>query len=175
MVVGDGSKATFHHNRTVMTGSLFPPNMDLISRFVGLSELLEPAGANEVQTHRLDDLIELESIDFLKMDVQGGELAVLDGAPRLVTSALIVRTEVEFVPIYIDQPLFADIDTRMRTLGFQFHSFSEFGSCSFHPLKVTGDNINGFNQMLWSDAVYIPDLSKLEQYTDENLLKLVTI
>lgn len=175
VIVGDGAERTFHQNSHEMTNSLFPPNLDLVSRFVGIAEFMQPTGTSAVKTCRLDDTIDLDTIDLLKMDVQGGELLVLDGAPKLTTSALAIHTEVEFVPLYSGQPLFADIDTRIRSLGFQFHTFRGFGSRSYAPLKRAGGDYDGVNQLLWSDAVYVPDLSNLVNYSDERLLKLVAL
>lgn len=175
LIIGDGEEKTFHQNKHAMTSSLFPPNIELADKFVGLADFMQPVESHIVQTHRLDDTIDLQSIDFLKMDVQGGELLVLDGAPRLAASALAVQTEVEFVPLYRDQPLFADIDTRLRSLEFQFHTFTGFGTRSYKPLKRVGTESEGLNQFLWADAIYVPDFSKLDVYSDERLLKLVVI
>lgn len=174
-IVGDGNTATFHHNKAEMTDSLFPPNMELSSCFSALVEFVEPVGTEQVNTQRLDDLISAEEIDFLKMDVQGGELLVLDGAPRLAPTALAVHSEVEFVPMYVGQPLFADIDTRLRHLGFQFHTFKNYGSRPYQPVKAVDDPNLGFNQWLWSDATYVPDITRLDRYSDERLLKLAVI
>lgn len=175
VIVGDGNPATFHHNAAAMTDSLFAPNMTFLSRFSGISELVEPTHTESVETHRLDDLISATEIDFLKMDVQGGELLVLDGASRLTPTALAVHSEVEFVPIYIDQPLFADIDTRLRSLGFQFHKFTEFGSRPYLPVKSVESGQGDFSQLLWSDAAYIPDVTHLNDFSNERLLKLAVI
>lgn len=174
-IVGDGTERIFHQTSHEMSSSLFPPNMDLISRFGGLAEFMQPVGTSTVKTCRLDDTVDLDTIDLLKMDVQGGELLVLDGAPRLAASALAVHTEVEFVPLYSGQPLFADIDTRVRSLGFQFHTFRGLTSRSFVPLRWANEEFKGVNQTLWSDAVYVPDLSNLVNYSDERLLKLVAL
>ena len=46
---------------------------------------------------------------------------------------------------------------------------------SFVPLKSAIDEFKGVNQALWSDAVYVPDLANLLNYSDERLLKLVAI
>lgn len=175
VIVGDGNAATFHRNAAAMTDSVFPPNLELTSRFTDLSELLQPVGTDSVQTHRLDDLISADEIDFLKMDVQGGELLVLDGAPRLAATALAVHSEVEFVPIYLGQPLFADIDIRLRSLGFQFHTFNGFGARPYRPLRAADNDAGGLRQLLWSDATYIPDVTQLEQFSNGRLLKLAVI
>ncbi|MEQ8508942.1 MAG: FkbM family methyltransferase [Rhodospirillaceae bacterium] len=175
IIIGDGSPATFHRNKSPVTNSLFPANMALLSRFSGLAEMSTLVSSENVQTYRLDDLIDLPEIDFLKMDVQGGELNVLNGASRVAGSAMAIHTEVEFVPLYIGQPLFADIDIKVRSLDFQFHTLSGPTGRVYKPLQRAGSDPTGVHQYLWSDAVYIPDLSKLERHSAERILKLCAI
>ena len=69
----------------------------------------------------LDDVCARESLqpDVLKLDVQGAELDILRGAPVTLAHVLAVECEVEFRPIYVGQPLFADVDTFMRGQGFE--------------------------------------------------------
>lgn len=168
VIVGDG-------NAAATTESLFPQNLNLTSRFSGLPEIEQPVGIDTVQTHRLDDLISDDEIDFLKMDAQGRELLILDGAHRLASTALAVHSKVGFVPVYLDQPLFADIDIRLRSLGFQFHTFNEFGARPYRPLRAVENGDGGLRQLLWSDATYVPDVTQLDQYSNQRLLKLAVI
>jgi len=172
--IGDGKPAVFHKTVHPMTGSLYAPNVDLISSFPGLLNAMEPIGTERVTTHRLDDVVDLDEIDFLKMDVQGGELSVLKGAPRLAGNALLIQTEAEFVPLYQNQPLFADLDTHLRSIGFQFHTFLGFGIRPYESLDNTFPESKS-NQMLWTDAVYIPNILRLDDYSDVRLLKLAAL
>ena len=80
-------------------------------------------------TERLDDAAQRFSFTdaaFMKIDIQGAELEAMQSAPKLVGESLLcIRTEVEFAPLYIDQPLFADIDAELRAKGFMLASFPE--------------------------------------------------
>lgn len=171
-IIGDGKPAVFHRNTEVMTSSLYKPNMDLIGHFDELETLLVPENSKPVQTHTLDEVVEWDELDFLKMDVQGAELSVLEGCDRLLPTTLVVQTEVEFVEIYADQPMFADIDRHLRDAGFQFHTFLGFGQ---RPYKTGGASITQTRQVLWSDAVYIPDITMLKDQSTDRLLKLAAI
>ena len=155
--IGDGTAATFYETNWGPTGSLFKPNAALLDKFQLLHEVMTLQKEHPVQTRRLDDIDELGDIDFVKIDVQGGELAAFRGGPRVLRDAVLVQTEVEFVPLYEGQPLFADLDTFLRGSGYQFHTFTATGTRCFKPLVVNGDATTGLKQLLWSDAIYVKD------------------
>lgn len=48
--------------------------------------------------------------DLLWMDVQGAELMVLKGAGAYLERIRVIHTEISFREMYLDQPLFAEID-----------------------------------------------------------------
>ncbi len=83
-------------------------------------------------TERLDDAAQrfgFTDAAFMKIDIQGAELEAMQSAPKLVGESLLcIRSEVEFAPIYIDQPLFADVDAELRGKGFMFVGFPELHS-----------------------------------------------
>ena len=160
-----------------MTSSLYEPDSALLSRFNNLEELTRVVRTERVQTRRLDDLPEITNIDLLKIDVQGAELDVFRGAERLLKGAVVVYTEVEFLPMYKGQPLFADVDAHLRGLGFRLHGFADgLLGRAFKPVVPTKDGINArFNQVIWSDAVYVRDFMRLNTLSAEKLLKLAVI
>jgi FkbM family methyltransferase len=167
--VGDGRPAIFHRTNWALTGSLYPPNTPLLEKFHVLAEVTAPAGTQAVSTVRLDDIAEIDDVDFFKIDVQGGELTIFQNATRILANTLIVQTEVEFVEMYRGQPMFSDIDQCLRAQGFQFHTFLNFGSRAFKPLIANGNPHAGFRQYLWSDAVYVRDWMHLERLSESKL------
>jgi FkbM family methyltransferase len=173
--VGDGTTRTFHQCNFNMTSSLYEPNTALLDRFQNLGELTRVVRKSPMETRRMDDLPEVRGMDFLKLDAQGAECDVLDGAARTLSSVLVVHTEVEFVPMYLGQPLFAEIDQALRRNGFCFHRFAGICGRAFKPL-VAGNNINAMlSQVLWADAVYVRDWMHWESLSAEQLLKLALI
>jgi len=77
----------------------------------------------EVRVRRLDDAAaELTLVDnvFVKIDVQGYESRVLQGGETTLRRCALALVETSFVPLYQDQPLFADVLARMQSLGFAF-------------------------------------------------------
>ena len=177
--IGDGSVRTFHETNMAMTGSLYAPNTPLLEKFSFLPELVVPVAQHSgIETRRLDDLAHLEGlgdIDLIKIDIQGGELDVFRGARRALESALVVITEVEFVPLYRDQPLFGDIDRHLRAAGYQFHTFLGMSRRFFKPFNAPSDPGAGFRQILWADAVFVRDFMHFDKLSDAKLLKLAAI
>ena len=173
--VGDGGKATYYETNMTMTGSLFEPNTELLSKFQNLNELTTLVATHDVETVRLDDVDGIENVDYIKIDVQGAELSVFENGTKTPAQSMIIHTEVEFVEMYKEQPLFANVDTFLRSQGYQFHTFSNYGSRCFKPFKID-DNVNkGLNQRLWADAVYVRDFMKFDDLPDNKLIKLAVI
>ena len=172
--IGDGSQRTFYECSLPQCSSLFEPNEALADKFQYLAEPLRVVGTRTLETRRLDDFAETTGVDFLKIDVQGGELLVLQGAVERLRDVLVVHTEVEFLPLYKKQPLFADIDSLLRAQGFVFHTMIPFGR-TFKPMVVNNDDSAWVRQILWADAVYVRDFMAFAELAPKSLLKLAAI
>lgn len=175
--LGDGSKGTFHLCSAPMTSSMLEPNIPLLRRFVQLEEVTTVVRRSEMQTKRLDDLLPDMGgrIDFLKLDVQGYELAVLQGAEAALRQVLVVHTEVEFVEMYQGQPLFAEVDQCLRRAGFVFHRFASVHGRPLKPIHYLDNPLKPISQQLWADAVYVRDLWELRNFSLPDLLRTALI
>jgi FkbM family methyltransferase len=173
--VGSGGPATFHQTNWSITGSLFEPNTQLVQKFNYLDEVMHPVSTEPVMTVRLDDMPEIRDVDFIKIDVQGAELAVLQNATRILPEVLLIQAEVEFVPLYRDQPMFADVDTFLRASGFQFHAFDGLYGRSFKPMLPSTGPYEPFRQLLWSDALYVANWMELERLTVDKLRRYAVL
>lgn len=75
-----------------------------------------------VPLSRLDimapDYLQPGSVPFLKIDTQGYEDRVLDGATDFLSRVIGLQLELSFVPLYEGQQLFHTMVERMRALGF---------------------------------------------------------
>jgi FkbM family methyltransferase len=172
--------ATLYVTKAPMCTSLYPPNEPFLARFAGLPELVNLDFEIEIETTTLDafcDAEGVEEIDFLQIDVQGADLNVLKGAQRLLQrGGLAIQIEVEFSPLYKDQPMFADVDTFLRDEGFSLFDLSKsYRLRSLSPIK--GNQHPG--QLLWGDAFFLRDLLPTETNqtlrTPEQMLKLACI
>ena len=84
----------------------------------------EPSSAyvrkEEVDLLPLDDAVPADLREqgfFLKVDTQGFETEVLNGASRTLSQCRVVELELGFVELYAGQALFADLVERMRAEG----------------------------------------------------------
>lgn len=78
-----------------------------------------------VTVRRLDDVVReigIDSVDLLKIDVQGYELEVLAGASTTLQQTRVVQVECNFVPHYEQSSTFSDIDLYLRQYGFRLHN-----------------------------------------------------
>ncbi len=82
-------------------------------------------GTENVPIRRLDDLYSLSSEDrvLLKIDVQGYEKQVLDGAGSLLKGVCALMTEMSFVPLYQGQVLALELWNLLSVEGFEAWSF----------------------------------------------------
>jgi FkbM family methyltransferase len=79
-------------------------------------------GSEPVRLARLDTLalgyLQPETVPFLKIDVQGYESQVLNGATEVLARAQGLQLELSFVPLYSGQRLFDGLTETLRALGF---------------------------------------------------------
>ena len=172
---GDGNPAVFHETNWALTGSLYEPNTPLLEKFNNLAEVVSPVAAHAIETKRIDDIPGVGNIDFIKIDVQGAELVVLRNALKALSGALLIQAEVEFVELYRGQPMFADVDSFLRSQGFQFHAFNGFSGRAFKPLIANNDPNAGVRQVLWSDALYVRDWMRLPALDELKLMKYAVL
>ncbi|MBS0191212.1 MAG: FkbM family methyltransferase [Phycisphaerales bacterium] len=173
--LGDGSKRTFYVTKAKYTSSLYPPNVPLLNAFARLEEISELDHPEKVQTVRLDDIPEVTEAHYLKIDVQGAALDVLRGAEKLLATTLVVYTEVEFVEMYAGQPLFAEVDTFLRSHGFMFHCFDDIAGRPFAPVQIGSSAAQPVRQQLWADAIYVRDFRRFHELTPQQLIALAVM
>jgi hypothetical protein len=114
-------------------------------------------------------------MDFLKMDVQGSERAVLTHGRTKLKDAVAVQTEVSFVPLYQGQPVFGEIDLLLRGEGFLPHCVTGTKIWPIAPM-VVGDTPNrGIRQLLETDMVYVRDFSRSENMSAEQWKHLALV
>jgi FkbM family methyltransferase len=171
--LADGLEHTLYlaHEESGMT-SLLKPNMDALKFFNNFEHFGKIEKTVQVRTTRLDDIPEVPQIDFLKMDIQGSELAVLMHGQEKLSDCIAVQLEVSFICLYENQPSFGEVDVWMRSNGFVPHCFVDVKRWSISPTIRDGNVRIPFNQLLEADIVYIRDPLKLQLLSSPQLIKL---
>ena len=173
--VGDGQRHTLNYCQAPGMTSLLQPNPEVLGLFHGFPDWGKVVATEPVDTVRLDDIEATRGVELLKLDIQGAELMALRHGQHRLRDVLVVQTEVEFLPLYVDQPLFSEIELFLRPFGLMFHRFYPTVSRVVRPLVVGNDIYAGLSQVVWADAVFIRDITKLDSLADEQLLGMATI
>lgn len=110
------------------TNSLFPRPSDGLKPYFPKQAYLE--GGTSVEVVTLDHECNtrgIESIDLLKLDLQGGELMALEGAKTLLAAGAIkvILLEAMFVRKYKDQPLLWQIWQFLENFEYTFYALGE--------------------------------------------------
>ncbi len=98
-----------------------------------------PAGTETVELARLDQLLSEEDIGtdaMLKIDVQGYEMAVLQGAGSLLEKFKYVFCEVSFVELYDSQDLADSVVRELLQRGFRPKCVGQVGSFNDEPVQA---------------------------------------
>ncbi|MFB1295584.1 FkbM family methyltransferase [Mycobacterium sp. pW049] len=173
--VGDGGAHTLNICRGSGMSSLFPLDMDTLRMFEVLEPYAEVIDRIKVTTRRLDDIDDITYLDYLKIDIQGGELAVFQNGRTKLADAVAIQTEVSFVTLYEDQPAMGEIDRELRGQGFIPHCFAAVKRWPIAPYVAAEDPRLPLNQLLEADIVYVRDFSKPDLMSDEQLKHLALI
>ena len=110
-------------------------NMESSSMLPMLNSHLEAApnskyvGIETVKVFRLDEVEvnyfkEAKNV-FVKIDAQGYENKILDGANAILDRIKGVQMELSLIPLYQGETLFEDMVLRMKESGFELYSLSE--------------------------------------------------
>jgi FkbM family methyltransferase len=133
--------AAFHITNWSVFSSLLAPTATLHELYGATEASTEEVETVQVDTVTLDELVGDRHVSILKLDVQGGELAVLGGGREALKRTDCVLVEILFVEHYEGDTTFAGIHAAMIEQGFQLMDISN--------LYREGDG-----PALWADALY---------------------
>ena len=150
-------RRTFHVTRNPACSSLLRPDQAFMNQFARIADDFVVERQFDVDTVPLDACLaanDVGHVDVLELDTQGSELEVLTGAENLLHEHVIgVQVEVEFSPMYVGQPLFADVDGFLRAHGFQLYDLSRY-----RVRRAAVDAaVATRGQLLWGHALYLRD------------------
>jgi len=144
--------------------SIFRPNIELLSQYENVQryQVIKEDNILARRVKNLDAIVEEESIldaDFIKLDTQGSELLILQGGQeKLVPKIFGIQTEVEFIQMYENQPLFRHIDEFMNDRGFQLIDIRRQ-----YWKRKDYYNYSGKGQLVFGDALYFKKINVFYQ------------
>src|SRR6267378_2189343 len=114
--------AEFHINAHEAASSLLPLDEEGVRRWIGGDQFKE-LSTSVVPTSRLDtfmDLMEIGTVDFLNIDTQGMDLAVVRSAGRRLQDIKRITLEVSVAehPVYVGAPSHAEVLKFLEESGF---------------------------------------------------------
>ncbi|UTD30566.1 FkbM family methyltransferase [Bradyrhizobium sp. WD16] len=172
--IGDGAEHRLRLCRGTGFASLLQPDPLALSHFPMFTELGQVLREEPIKTRRLDDVAEIGALDYLKIDIQGSELMVFQNGRSRLKAAVAVQTEVSFIPLYKDQPVFGDVDRELRGLGFVPHMFAAINKKMIAPM-VPPHPATALNQVVEADIVYVRDFMRPDAMSIEQLKHLALV
>ena len=169
-VGGRDEQRTLYVTRNLGCASLLQPNYALTSRLQGCGPELEVVEQRRIDVVSLNSFLPqfgVNGIDFLDLDTQGSELEILRGAEHFLSAGtVVVKCEVEFSSLYVDQALFGDVHNYLRSFGFELFdlSRSRYRRTNFPPHALTR------GQLLWGDSLFLRDYMFLANRGDKPAL-----
>lgn len=152
--------ATLHLVSAPTNHSLRPPNKALADRYEMVKWRL--VGKERLKTAALDSILfgarkaESHWGEFIKLDTQGTEYEILQGAKRTLSERTVaVVSEVAFAETYSGQKLFSELELLLRGHGFSFYGFASFHHRSRKRLDKRVEA--GRERLLFGDAVFLKD------------------
>ncbi len=146
----------FYETQTKTDSSILKPNYQFLNKFPK-SDRFKTVKTSQIQVNTLDSFL-TKKADFIKLDTQGSELHILQGAQKTLPNTLGVEIEVEFSPLYEGQPLFAEIDNLMRSFDFEL-----FDLAPIYWKRKLGKGLgNSKGQIIYADALYFKNPKKIK-------------
>jgi len=184
-------ESTLYLTKEPACSSMFKPIQKLVESSSAL-DCARKVSEVKIKHTTLDRWAErtgIEYVDYIKIDTQGAELLVLQGANKVIESVRCLEVEVEFNPIYEGQALFSDIDSFLREKGFvlwKLTNMAHYGRDAENDVKLGEDHIHYDDQsevhqkhggqLYWADAHYVrkdvadADFTSLQQLRRDMIL-----
>ncbi len=175
--------AELYLTRNPVKSSLLEPDLNIVRGFGGW-QAYEVVEKTTLQVDRLDAHLNQtprQYCDFMKVDVQGGELAVLEGAANALEHGMLgLEVEINFIQRYKNLPCFWEIDRHLGSLGFSVFDLER----RFWRRELGGTDRSRKGQISHGNALYFRRIESLREILnavdDESrakamILKLATL
>ena len=149
----------FFHARDSTKSSLLKPNRAFIDKF-SAAQRNDIIAVQKTSVDSLDHQLALHNtpdVDFIKIDVQGTELWILEGALKTLAGGVYgLEIEVSFAERYLEQPLFWEVDRFMQEQGFELLDLR-----LYYWKRAIGEYLGGWKgQPVIGKTLYVLDTKK---------------
>lgn len=172
IVYGRKQDLKFYISRSAGKSSIFPPNKWEVAQFPEKEryDIVNEISFADNKVCTFDSLVEngtIKDLDFMKLDTEGSELSILEGARELLLPMIFgMQIEVGFIQKCQNQPLFRDIDELMDQEGYQLIDLKR----QFWKRK-NFNNYIGKGQLTFGDVLYFKKIDTFREYLSTNKLK----
>jgi len=161
-------RATLNLTAMANMSSTLEPDADEFRRYAKKADHARLVGTIEMGVDTLDAIAARDGlrIDALKVDTQGSELGILEGARRcLAGSVVMAEVEVSFFRRYRHQPLLCDVAEFMATCGFELVDLYRLKRYRWANRSAIGNLSMGGGQragrLAYGDAIFFLTESEL--------------
>ena len=127
-----GVRKLYILNKRLGSSSMYVPNKESFAIY-GFKEkdinLFDVSKTEMVECNTLSESLKdlnINTLDYLKIDTQGAELEVLKGLENY--RPLLIKCEVQILPMYKDVPSWTEIANFLNKLGYMVSDWKEIGS-----------------------------------------------
>lgn len=174
-VVGDGGEAVLNIYGGSGFASCFPIDEASVRLISGMERYTRKVDEIRLHSVRLDDCDAVDPIDFLKIDVQGSELAVIRNGREKLRDAVAIQTEVRFLPLYQGEPGFGELDRELQDQGFLLHELIGMKPFRLNSRFAGQVRRRDRRQLIDGDAIYLKDLRRIGDWSNRQVAALALL
>ncbi len=167
-------KITFHIAKEKSKSSVHPPNIELIKKFSDENWIdRQTDKIIEIEAVTLDSVINKHKFDadFIKIDTQGSEYEILEGAKKSISKGIFgALLETWIYPFHMDQKLTYDV---MRIMDESGYFLADLNKGGYYRRKTVSDSTLFLGQIGQLDLLYFETIEKFtsNQKSDEEIIK----
>jgi FkbM family methyltransferase len=157
VALGDGT--TQHLNVCFASGmnSILDPDMRWLELFPNFAKWGSVKQKISVSTQRLDDITEAKSSRFLKLDVQGAEMMILQNGESLLDDLVLIQLEASPTPLYHGEATFFELGLWLQQRDYVLHTLSHINKRNLKPYGTDENPFAGKHHIFQVDAVFMPN------------------
>ncbi|MDD5679104.1 MAG: FkbM family methyltransferase [Kiritimatiellae bacterium] len=152
VIAGSSEHRRFNQYAWWGGGGIYEPIPEMIKLY-GLDNFYKVLSVSDVETETVPQLLDslaIETIDFLKTDIEGADFEVIKSCENLLPRVLMLQCELRFQPFYVGEPRFHEVDKYLHEHGFEL---IDMLPDRWKP-NTTNRNRWKDGRLVWADCLY---------------------